>query len=76
MVKDYEDTNQFLLSIAACLEPNLQEPFWRIMEDRYPGYDLNRKITGGLLPGHISTAHVGGVRYDDELPVDWTKRAE
>lgn len=75
VVKDYEETYEFLGNIASCLELSLQENFWRIMEDRYPGYDLNRKITGVLLPEHVAVGHAQGVRYDDELSVSWTKVA-
>jgi hypothetical protein len=73
VVKDYEDVYEFLCSIASCLRPGLQEQFWQIMEDRYPGYDLRRHITGVLLPEFMATVLMQGVRYDDELTVDWSK---
>jgi hypothetical protein len=41
------------------------------MEDRYPGYDLRRKITGVLLPEATATAYLQGIRFDDELSVHW-----
>lgn len=74
VVKDYEDVYEFLCSIAACLRPALQEQFWQLMEDRYPGYDLRRHITGVLLPGYTATVMMQGVRYDDELSVSWAER--
>jgi hypothetical protein len=72
VIKDYEDTYAFLLEIASCLEGKFQEGFWRVMEDSYPGYDLNRKITGALFSKIVSTGVMQGQRYDDELSVSWT----
>ena len=71
VVKDYEDTYAFLLCILDCLTPGRSEGVWRILEDRYPGYDVNRKITGCLFPNYVAVGHGPGVRYDDELPVSW-----
>jgi hypothetical protein len=73
VIKDYEDVHEFLCSIAACLEPGLQKSFWQVMDDRYPGYDLRRGITGVLLPELMAIAVMRGVRYDDELAVSWEK---
>lgn len=71
VVKDYEDTSEFLFSIVGSLEPGVAKQVWEIIEDDYPGYDLNRKIMGVLLPAYVATAHVQGVPFDDELPVSW-----
>jgi hypothetical protein len=68
---DYEATYTFLVQIMSCLDLDLQEAFWRIMEDRYPGYDVKRQITGALFPNYIATSYMQGMRYDDELKVDW-----
>lgn len=38
------------------------------MEDRYPGYDIDRQIVGHLFPDYVVMASAG-VRYDDELDV-------
>jgi hypothetical protein len=71
IIKDYEDTYAFLLEISSCLETELHEQFWRIMEDSYPGYDVNRKITGVLFSDVISVGIMQGLRYDDDLAVSW-----
>ena len=43
------------------------------MEDAYPGYNLDRRIAGALLPDHRINFRIEGVRYDDELPVNWAE---
>ena len=72
IIKDYEDVHEFLLSIASCLEPAIKEQFWQIMDDPYPGYDLNRNIVGALLPVRTAVARMQGIRFDDELQVSWS----
>lgn len=72
VIKDYEVTYEFLVSLAECLKPSVARAFWQIIEDPKPGYDLGRKIIGRLLPGATFVAHMQGMRYDEELPVSWT----
>lgn len=69
VIKDYEDTYTFLLEIVACLKPGMAKNFWAIMEDNYPGYDVDRQILGCILPEHVVVGGALGVRYDDELAV-------
>jgi hypothetical protein len=45
------------------------ESFRRIVEDRYPGYDIGRKLMGALFPEHFVIGNSEGARYDDELAV-------
>jgi hypothetical protein len=71
VIKDYQDTHAFLVYILSCLMPGKSDPVRSIVESRYPGYDLNRKITGCLFSDYIAIGHVRGMRYDDELPVSW-----
>jgi hypothetical protein len=73
VVRDYEQTHAFLFYILSCLEPGQFGPVGTILESRYPGYDVNRKITGYLFPDHVAVGHVRGLRYDDELPVVWNR---
>jgi hypothetical protein len=76
VIKDYEDTYEFLVEIVGCLKPGLREEVWRVVEDPYPGYDLGRKITGTLFSDAVATVHMTGMmRYDDELAVDWSASA-
>ncbi len=72
VVKDYEDTYEFLVSLADCLKPNVAKSLWQVIEDPKPGYDLGRRIVGCLFPGTESVFHMQGMKYDDELPVSWT----
>ena len=71
VLKDYEDTHAFLSDIVACLKPDLVKPFGSVMGASYPGYDIQRKKMGCVLPGHIVVGHLEGMRYDDELAVVW-----
>jgi hypothetical protein len=71
VIKDYEDTHAFLLYLIDCLTPGQSKRVWRVLEDHYPGYDVDRKIIGGLFPDYIAVAHPVGIRYDDELAVSW-----
>jgi hypothetical protein len=73
VIKDYEDTYEFLMEIVGCLKPGMREGVWRVIEDPYPGYDLGRKITGSLFSdAAVASVHIEGImRYDDELAVDW-----
>jgi hypothetical protein len=73
VIKDYEDTYAFLLHILSCLKPGQSDPVWSILEARYPGYDLNRKITGCLFPDYVAIVHGPGIKYDDELSVSWNR---
>jgi hypothetical protein len=67
VIKDYEDTHTFLLEIINCIHPEIINGIWEVIEDRYPGYDLGRKITGRLFPDHVATGYLEGLKYDDEL---------
>jgi len=70
VIKDYEAVHEFLYYVASCLEPKMKKGFWRIMEDGYPGYDVNRKKFGALFPEHTVMGILEGIRYDDELIVN------
>ncbi|MEQ1945742.1 MAG: hypothetical protein ABL995_01035 [Bryobacteraceae bacterium] len=71
VIKDYEDTHAFLLHILSCLKPGQADPVQAILDARFPGYDVNRKITGYLFPDHVVIGHAPGTKYDDELLVSW-----
>jgi hypothetical protein len=72
VIKNYENTHAFLLSIGECLDPAIRNGFWQVMETTYPGYELDRKILGVLLPDRVVSSYPAGARYDDELSVDWS----
>jgi hypothetical protein len=71
VVQSYEDTYNFLLDLVNCLEPEVREMFWQVMNDPYPGFDVNRRKTGKLFPDFIVQGYMEGTTYDDELQVDW-----
>jgi len=74
VLSDYEDTHSFLVEIVGCLEPRLRTGIWAVIEDRYPGYDANRQRAGSLFPDYVATSYFPGIKYDDELAVDWPSR--
>lgn len=69
VLKDYFDTYAFLLEIVSCLSPKLEQSFWHIMNDSYPGYDVARNRAGALFSGHVVAGYMGGVKFDDELDI-------
>jgi hypothetical protein len=71
VVKDYEDTYMMLISISDSLSEPLRDRFWQVMEDSYPGFDVNRKKCGVLFPDRLVTTRYEGQKFDDELQVEW-----
>jgi hypothetical protein len=67
VIADYENVHLFFAYVVSLLKPGTGSGFWQLMESRFPGYDVNRQITGVLLPEHITTGAMQGTRYDDEL---------
>jgi hypothetical protein len=74
VIKDYEDTHAFLSYIMECLTPGLAEKVRTIIDDPYPGYDIDRKKMGAILPHHVVVG-TSGVKFDDELRVNWDKES-
>jgi hypothetical protein len=72
VIADYENVHLFFVYIATLLNPDMRSGFWQTMESQFPGFDVNRKKAGVLLPEHISMAALQGTRYDDELNVGST----
>jgi len=69
VIRDYEDTQEFLTDLVTHMEPGLVDAARRILEDPYPGYDIKRKKVGSLLPGYLVMNNLQGLRYDDGLKV-------
>lgn len=67
--KDYENTHAFLQDLINHLEPALSQEVRIILEDGYPGYDIDRKRMGHLFPDHVIMSGLQGMKYDDELKV-------
>jgi hypothetical protein len=66
-IRDYEGIFLFFEEIISCLDPKTAEATRLILEDPTPGYDVQRQITGALLPPHAIVGQLPGLRYDDEL---------
>jgi hypothetical protein len=73
VIADYEDVYLFLVYLASLVKPAARAGLWRVMEDPLPGYDAKRKITGALFPGVVVSGAAEGIKYDDELSVNWAE---
>ena len=72
VVEDYEAVHEFLSDlISSCLTPRYAADFSRVAEDHYPGFDIRRRKMGCLFTARYNSDHMQGVRFDDELAVEW-----
>jgi hypothetical protein len=71
VVKEYEEVHAFLSEIADCLEPRTKAFFRQVIDDAYPGYEVRKRRATRILPDHLVTGFIQGMRCDDELSVDW-----
>jgi hypothetical protein len=71
VIRDYEAVHNFLHEIASCLSERHQAFFQQVIGDPFPGYDVNRQRVTRILPDQVMGAYFPGLRYDDELAVDW-----
>jgi hypothetical protein len=69
VIEDYHATHNFLAYLVSCLETSVSAGFTRIIETRYPGYEIGRKKMGVVLPDRIAVGRMQGVKYDDDLTV-------
>jgi len=74
VIEDYEAVHEFLSDlISSCLTPGYAADFNRVAEDHYPGFDVRRKKMGCLFTPRYNSDHMQGVRFDDELAVEWPR---
>lgn len=73
VIDDYISTHSFLIEIVRNLEPMVGFQLWQVLEDPYPGYDARRQRAGVLFPNYVVSGYPVGLRYDDELEVEWGK---
>jgi hypothetical protein len=66
-LRDYENVHMFLAEIVECLEPHARQKISIIMENAYPGYEVNQHRVGVLFSDTVFSAYLQGMRYDDEL---------
>lgn len=71
VLRDYETVHGFLYEISTCLEPQYRNFFDQVIADPYPGYELKIKRVTKILPEVVITLMLQGMRYDDELKVQW-----
>jgi hypothetical protein len=74
VIEDYQAVHEFLWDlISSCLTPGYAADFYRIAEDHYPGFDIGRKKMGCLFTPRYNSDNMQGVRFDDELGVEWPR---
>lgn len=71
VIEEYENVHAFLIEIADCLEPRTREFFRQVIDDAYPGYEVTKRRATRILPDHLISSFFQGMRFDDELKVDW-----
>jgi hypothetical protein len=71
VIRDYEAVHSFLHEIASCLSQRHQEFFEQVIGDPFPGYDVHRQRVTRILPDPIVGMLFPGIRFDDELSVEW-----
>jgi hypothetical protein len=71
VVKEYEDVQAFLFEITECLSANALQFFEQVISDAYPGYKLKKKRVTRILPDYVVLGMLQGMRYDDQLKVQW-----
>ena len=57
--------------MTTCLESQYRNFFEQVIGDPYPGYELKVKRVTRILPEIVITSMLQGMRYDDELKVEW-----
>jgi len=68
---DYEDVHGFLHELTTYLEPRFQTFLEGVIDDRFPGFEVRKRAVTRLFPDHLMIGQMQGMRYDDELKVDW-----
>jgi hypothetical protein len=71
VTKDYENVQLFLLEVMECLSDRHLAFFEAVLNDPFPGYDVNRKRVTRLFPNYVTMGMFEGMRYDDQLKVEW-----
>ncbi len=70
-MNDYESVHLFLLEIADCLGVRFRSFFDQVISDAYPGFEVKKRRVTRILPDHMMMGFFDGMRFDDELDVDW-----
>jgi hypothetical protein len=70
-VADYENVHLFLLEIMDSLSRKHRAFFEQVIEDGYPAYEVKKKRVTRILPDQVMMCMLPGLRYDDQLNVEW-----
>ena len=71
VIADYEAVHLFLVEIMDQLDSRHRFFFDQVIDDPYPGYELNKKRVTKILPNHNMRALMPRLRHDDDLDVAW-----
>lgn len=71
VIVDYEATHDFLLEIVECMNRPIQNFLNQVIGDSYPGYEVKKRRVTKILPPNVVSGFMQGMRYDDELDVNW-----
>jgi hypothetical protein len=71
VIADYEAVHLFLVEIMDHLDSRHRFFFDQVIDDPYPGYELNKKRVTKILPNHNMRALMPRLRHDDDLDVTW-----
>jgi hypothetical protein len=71
VIQEYEQVHAFLSEIADCLSPQHKSFLDVVMSDAFPGYEVKKRRITRLLPDHLVMSMLPGMKYDDQLDVEW-----
>jgi hypothetical protein len=71
LLKEYEQLHDFLVEMTNCLAPRNKRFFEQVISDAYPGFKLDVRRPTRLFPDHYVWSGFPGMRYDDQLDVEW-----
>ncbi len=71
VVRDYESVHSFLVELRNMLSPKFRDFFNHVVDDPYPGFELNVKRVTKILPTYSISGMLQGERWDDDLKVTW-----
>lgn len=71
VLHDYEAVHGFLHELTTYLEEYAAYFLDQVIDDPFPGYEVRARRVTKILPNHVMVAMALGLRYDDELRVEW-----
>lgn len=73
VITEYENVHLFLVELREHLTLRNRRFFEAVITDSYPGYELTKKRATRLFADHLVMGMPQGIRYDDQLEVDWKR---